>query len=173
MSLTNEEKEKIEEEERIRAEAREKYTQPQQPVVKKKRTSLLTWLLLIFIGIPILIGIISSMSSSSQKENSSPQSTPPVQEKTLKADIKYDTENLTIVKKEDVAWHKCRIQLQAGGALSGVNYEPQAKYDIPKKQGVIPLAEFVDENGTRFNVFTTKPSYIFISCQEGSYEGSF
>jgi hypothetical protein len=42
-----------------------------------------------------------------------------------------------------------------------------------KKQGVIPLAEFVDEKGTRFNVFATKPSYIFISCQEGSYEGSF
>lgn len=169
MALTQEEKQKIEEEERVRADARSKYSQ-QEVATKKKKTSPLTWLLAIIIGIPVLI-IIISVSSSSQTPTST--TTPTTEEKTLKADVKYDITNLTIVKKDAFDWHKCRIQLQAGGAFSGVTYEPQTKYDFLQAQGVIPLVEFVDGKGTRFNVFGTKPSSIFIFCQEGSYEGTF
>jgi hypothetical protein len=61
--LPEEEKQRIEEEERVRAETRAKYNQ-QEIAAKKKRTSPLTWLLAILIGIPMLIIIISIGSSS-------------------------------------------------------------------------------------------------------------
>ena len=73
MPSSKEETEKIEEEERVRAEARTKYTTP-QIVTVKKRTSLLTWILGIIIGIPILIIIFSNIFSTCG-QNSTP--TPP------------------------------------------------------------------------------------------------
>lgn len=69
MTLTREEREKIEEEERVRAEARTKYSKPQEVRIKKK-TSLATWGCLILL-VPILIAyIISSINTSSDKTKS-------------------------------------------------------------------------------------------------------
>ncbi|MFA5300239.1 MAG: hypothetical protein WC389_18785 [Lutibacter sp.] len=130
-------------------------------------------ILVLLIFIPI---VIAHLSPSSSNESAPSTNTPQAEEKTLKADIKYDIQNLTITKKDDFNWHSCRIQITAGtsGLLGdGITYEPTTRYNLQQKTGVIPLVEFIDKNGTRFNVFATKPNGIFIFCTEGSYEGNF
>lgn len=62
MSLTKKEIEKIEEEERVRLEARLRYTKKEENV-KKKTTSLITWLFTIFIIFAIILFVSNQVAA--------------------------------------------------------------------------------------------------------------
>jgi len=71
MPLTEEEKTKIEEEERLRAETRAKYTKPQEVKIKRK-TSCVSWGCGIIFAIIIAVVIITIVSTGSQKVGTLP-----------------------------------------------------------------------------------------------------
>ena len=161
MSLTDEQKRKIEEEEQYRAELRN--TPHQKP--KKKGMGIVKWLLIILIGNPFAIAILVNIgSSSSTSTTSSP--TPTIQQSELKGTVNFDGQLFHVINEEERQWTNCWMTLN-----KDYNYPPDisaTRYDVePMDTYTISPTDVTLKDGTRFNPFTIKPSNVSLSCDEG------
>ncbi len=150
--LTQEERQKIEEEEKLRSELREK-SKP------KKKTSLLTWLVLIlFVSIAVVMAIPKSPSSTSQ--------TPQPKARDLEGHIISDNQTLTIYNDEKVKWESCAIRL---------NVYWKASVNLNPGKNSVSWDDFVKDGSERFNWYATKPTSVNVQCKEpyGAMQGIF
>lgn len=151
--LTEEERNKIEEEEKLRAELRDKHNKP------PKKTSLLTWIVLaMIVAIAVLMAIPTSPSPSSQAEQ--PKA------RTLDAEISSDRQGINVYNKEQEAWTNCKIRLN-------VYWKNQRNFQ--PGQSVILYDDLLKDGNQRFNWYSTKPTDINIQCENpyGVIQGYF
>ena len=142
--LSDEDRKRIEEEEKVRAEAREKYNQP-----PKKKTSLLTWLFLIFfIGLVIAVSLGSTSSDDANKPAEA-------QSRTLSGRISADRYGINIYNDEKEKWQDCHIRL---------NVYWKAFADLDPGKNSISYDDLVKDGSERFNWYATKPTDVSVQC---------
>ncbi len=173
MELTEEEKKKIAEEEKYRAEVRQNIGKT--PWWKPK--GCLAWTVTIFILFFLGMGFLGSFFTSKNKTQPSTQSAIPtivptkIQVKeddscTLKAEITYSQTQLKVTNNGKFDW-KARVTIYSGGGLFSGGY--LYKTPIPAGEEItIGLALFADSKGNRFNPFEKKMQSVLI-LDENTY----
>lgn len=163
MPLTEEEKQKIEEEEKYRAQVKGEVSS------KKKRPGCLTILLIIFVGIPLLATFFFTVINPSKFINDSKQTTVSTptptttftteEACTLQAKVTYTETQLIIENNGKFDWD-VEIELNSG-FFGGGGYEHRA--EIPSGTTyTVGYLQFADEDGNRFNPYEKKLQNIHI-----------
>ena len=147
--LSEEEKKKIEEEEKLRAEIKNKYNQP-----PRKKTSRGTLLGLIFVGLVVIIMAVAYNQPS--------HSTPPVPVPHLQARVSTTADYLNIYNDSQVKWTGCKVRLN--------NDYKATVYVVPGKNAF--SYDDITKDGQRFNYYTTKPTSFYMSCQNPAQDYS-
>jgi hypothetical protein len=158
MALTEEQKRKIEEEEEYRTKLRS-----EKSGSEKKKTHPITGciaaFIVIFLGITVLIGFLSSGSISTNTSSSEPQ----VQRRTeFKTAVNFTGTQFVVTNLDD---YDCIVSLMSVNdkySLDGYTLEKGQKYTFG-------AGEFTEGDNTRFNPFAIKPTSFSIICR-GSNE---
>ncbi|OGC96893.1 hypothetical protein A2634_02750 [Candidatus Amesbacteria bacterium RIFCSPHIGHO2_01_FULL_48_32] len=173
MALTEDEKQKIIEQEEFRQKIREQETykaQLQSPHLppKKKGVGCLTIIVVVFVSIAIFGAIISSQVPPTP--NTSPQNTASQEE--LIGAVRFDQMQFHVINQEQKDWKNCRFTVNG-------------KYRFPPEQGLlgsetkvvrtieanstydIGAGEFTLKDGSRFNAITIKPQNLSMACDNG------
>jgi hypothetical protein len=70
----------------------------------------------------------------------------------------YGESGVTITNDEDKPWDGCNLNLNT-------KYKPAGTWRFePKTDSVFAWGDFTTGDGTRFNIFATKPQSLVISC---------
>lgn len=184
--LTNEDKERIKEEERYRSRVRDEIKDKREK--KKEEKEKVPWwkpkgkaakLFVAFIFFIFIINLISGLGSSTTaptNEDSSPTKSVPqptkVPEKDLNGSISVDGGQFIITNLESRDWESCRF------TLNGDYRYPQEKGLLGSETEVVGIIDakgtytigsgkFTLKDGTRFNIFSTNPIDFSISCENG------
>ena len=167
MSLTEDEKKKIEQEEFYRAEIRNKKdaTHPGKP------RSCVAWGCISVLALFFLSSLLSALHSD-KNTNAPSTTTPPISRSDLQGTVNVEDGQIKITNTEDRDWELCELSLNG-------------KYNYPTEQGLwgsetphigkieshgdytVGTGQFTLSNGERFNVYSTKPLDIVISCENG------
>lgn len=87
--------------------------------------------------------------------------------KELDAEVRFSTTAFMIKNKESKDWANCQFVLN--GKLLGSDFTYKSSEGIKANDSIIILmSDFTKSDGTMFNVYTTKPKNLFISCDVGS-----
>ncbi len=155
MSLTEEQKRKIkEEEEKYRANIKKNLNKTSW--WKPKGT--LTWLVLIFIVLSIIFG--SLMSNSSEKTTTSTDTTD------LEGNVIFNDFKFNVINSEDKDWNYCHFTLNKDYNYPGNSFSDKVG---PIKAGetvTIPSGQFAKSDGTRFDPFSVKPQSLGLDCNK-------
>ena len=116
MALTPEEITKIEEEERVRAQAREKYAQPQESTPKQKGKSHFVRNFFIIIGIFVLISVINSATHKDYGIPNNASDDCGVQA-AQNADPSWKASDAGKICNDHPAWGKCDCDKLASGKI--------------------------------------------------------
>lgn len=163
MSLTEEQKQKIQEEEAYRSEVRGEL----KP--KKKGgffSSLFKFTILIFVllvlGSTLMLNVARNQLSTGKTLYSSP--TPQADTSNLNGNVNFDGTQFVITNYETKDWKSCYAK------LNGNYYYPSANniFEGVKAGEVVTVGvgTFVQKDGTRFNPYTIKPQNIALSCEK-------
>lgn len=118
--------------------------------------------LIVFIGIPILIGFFSATFSppKSDKNNTPVKTSPaPVNREDFKAKVNFTGTQFVINNLDDLDCQNSKIELNGGKySLEGYTLEVGKTYEVG-------AAQFTKKDGTRFNPFQTKPLDFYIFCR--------
>jgi uncharacterized membrane protein YvbJ len=140
--LTDERKKEIEEEEELRRHSRAKI---QGQNLNKNCTGCTVFIVVIII---ILWALISTNSKSS---NSVPT--------TLSATVASSIDGIKITNNDTDQWDNCTFKLNN-------DYSDQPNGYLSSNGSVtVPYVSFTKSDGTRFNVFNTKPQSVLVDCQ--------
>lgn len=167
MSLTEEEKRKIEEEEKYRTQVKSGIGS------KKKGPGCFTILLIVFVGIPLLATFFFTVINPAKFTNDSKQttvSTPTpttistTEEEeacTLQAKVTLNDEvQLIITNNGKFDWNEVVIKINSGLFSGGYEHKTQIPAGTTYTVG---LMQFADDKGNRFNPFQQVVKEIFIT----------
>ena len=118
--------------------------------------------LIVVFGV-IVIGVAASDSQNAKTDKSSTNSaiTEPDRQRDpaeLKVDVSHDNLNVVITNNESKDLGNCKLKLNNDYLYSATN-----RYLVNAGQEVkIGLSNFTKSDGTRFNVYQTKPQYLRI-----------
>lgn len=122
--------------------------------------------LFVLLGAPVIIGIIAvsiSGTPNSQSDASSPSNqtnTKPRDSAELKVQVQHDDLNVIIQNNEAKDLGNCKLKLN-----DKYVYDASNRYLVNSGQEVrIGFSKFTEADGTRFNIYTTKPKYLRIDC---------
>ena len=130
-----------------------------------------TWwgiLLIIFIGIPMfsgmILGAIQSDNRNNYSNNNSQSQEKAEEDETssepLNITASYDYSYMYITNNED-GLTGCTFNLN-----SDYKYNSGKSYGIEAGQKAqLSLSDFTESDGNRFNIYKTKPKYLYITCQ--------
>jgi hypothetical protein len=79
----------------------------------------------------------------------------------LQATVAHVAGRFEITNHDTYGWRNCDLDLNSDYSLKGVSIEAE-------KTITVMAADFTKRDGTRFNVWTTKPQRLFIYCREGA-----
>lgn len=163
--LTEDQKRKIEEEERYREGVKSQLSKNFH--VPKKRSGCF-WIFVIF-GILVLMGMVISASSGSSNTSDS-GSTPTDSQEDLVGNVNFDGTQFHIINQEDKDWTSCRFTLN-----SDYRYPPEMGLLGAETKVVgtieagstynVGAGQFVLKGGTRFNPFSTQAQDFSASCK--------
>lgn len=128
-----------------------------------------------YIGFNILAFAIILIGSHLPNSTTSPSVTPPAPAAPvgirITAGVHLGDTEVVVTNEDRFAWTEVTMYVN-GVHLLGPNF----KYKIAKipagQTRTIPATEFVSDDGTRFNPFTTKILNLFIACKTPNGEGS-
>jgi hypothetical protein len=128
-------------------------------------------LLVIFVAPPVL-GIMfalpgaikqandESEHSSNQQPAESPKEQKPKDPDTLNASASYNTEAIEFINNESKDFSSCTFTLN-----QDYSYSSGKAYMVTSGQhAALYFANFTKDDGTRFNVYQTKPKYLSVWC---------
>jgi len=70
----------------------------------------------------------------------------------------YSPSGFRISNNDDYDWGSCDLTLNDDYKLTGVR--------VPSRDVItVPAGEFTTSNGTRFNLYTTKPLQLYVHCR--------
>lgn len=170
MSLTEEERKKIEEEEKYRAELKKQLgNETGIKKEKKKGMGCLAWGIVVFFGLGVFGTVISSLSPK-DKLSTSPSTTESSQ-KELTGDIKFTGTQFSITNLDNTDWKVCSFEVNGKYRYptKTSDWESGQKIDVIKAGETVTVgfANFTLKDGTRFNAFQTKPQSFSASCSNG------
>lgn len=159
MALTEEEKQKISEEEAYRASVKIDNTTNSKSTGISGCFKAFLMIVAVSIGLGLLIGFISPMLPKSEKTNVIKE------QKELQGKINFDGDRFTLYNEDSTDWTKCSLLLN-----SKYRYPSDATTVRFDKNNAYPFmpGEFILNDGTRFNAYTTKPQTFSILCDEGN-----
>jgi len=129
------------------------------------------WVISLFVlfGLPTILGIataiITGTPTSKNKESvgSAEQkqvSTQPRDPVELNVNVQHDNLNVIIQNNESKDLGNCKLKLNDKYVYDATN-----RYLVNAGQEVkIGLSNFTENDGTRFNIYSTKPKYLRIDC---------
>ena len=166
MSLTPEERKKIYEEEKARAEAKEKIQKDQ----KAKQSKNAGIGCLVIIGIAAAIWIIGQLSP---KKTASTPSKPAFID--IKANVSFTGTQFVIANGDSFNWTNVELEINSGLLTSG--YKLTTSLIASGQTYTVGAMQFAKGDGTRFNPFQIKPQKITIYCDtpqgKGLYSGGW
>lgn len=160
MALSAEEKRRIEEEEKYRSQVRGGTHHG------KKKTSLLKKIVLgilfIFIGIPLIIGMLIGVFSPTSSSSETPQEERDMSD--LIGDVTTDNGYIHVTNTDDKDWKDCFFTIN-DDYVAPYNYTTQ-RYTIPAGEtSSYAFSDFVDEDGNMFNPYQYKLMNLSASCE--------
>lgn len=151
--LTGEERRKIEAEEHYRTELRAQSASQEKPA---KKRSFLKSCLAIFIGVPLLAGVIVGiMGDVPDMGTDSGES----QELDFRALVNFDGAEFEITSLED---YDC----PSASLVVNSKYRLEGKAILAGGTYAVGAAQFTTKDGKRLNVFEIKPKDIIITCKD-------
>lgn len=81
----------------------------------------------------------------------------------INAIVSYNNLALLIENNEPIAWDICKLKINSGVFSDGYVYKLQSMEGNGKT--ALPLSEFADGDGKRFNIYETKIKDLVISCE--------
>lgn len=157
MTLSEEDKKRIEEEERYRNEIRK------EPKIKKSFGCLSGCLtiVIIFVLLGVFINTLSPKPTKDQQSN-------PDSQKELIGDVNIKNGIIYITNNETTDWTSCYFNLNSKYGYPD-NAFPRTRLEVIKAKEIatIRVTDFVTSDGIRFNIFTIKPQDLMGKCQNG------
>jgi len=167
MTLSDQDKQRILEEEKERLKVRQQLQSEQstKPLIPKKKIP--KWLPIgcggLFVLVIIII-IIAAISGGGNNSSNNPSTT-------LNAQVRYVGGLIYIGNNDDFSWTDVKCELNSGLISSGYTYSINT-LEAHSNQS-ISLSQFTKSDGTRFDILSTKPLNIYIHANEGSFSGDF
>lgn len=162
MSLTEEEKRKIEEEESYRVSLK-------QSPVKKKGLNGWVIFILIFVGLPFLITVFKYIYAAFNHDS---VETPQVI--MLNGNIEVAGNTLRVTNNEDRTWNKCVFEINNTYKLPMVISRDVGIPVEPKETVKLQLGEFKTTSSVLFNQATQKITTVTVTCpSEGFLKVNF
>jgi hypothetical protein len=143
--ISDEDKKRIEEEEKLRAELKEKYKNPNKVKSTKNKWIFVT---IVFIGFIFFWSYYLAAHPSTY--------TPAAQPRELGAQVSADNLSVNIYNDENEIWADCVLNLNAGYKV---------KADLKPGKNPIAYSNFTTSDHERFDYSKTRPAYISISCE--------
>jgi hypothetical protein len=172
MALTEAQKKTIEEEEEYRGTLRN-----DKSGSEKKKThpaiGCLIIALVIFVGVPLGIGVLIGISSLSSSSSDSKPSEPQIERRTdFKSAVTFTGTQFVITNADDNDCIGSLMSVNGKYSLEGYTLEQGKVYTVG-------AGEFTDGDSTRFNPFAIKPASFSIICRgnnklsQASWTGQF
>lgn len=160
MALSKEEKLRIEEEEEYRSQVRSDFHG------KKKGSSLLKKIVLgilfVFIGIPLIIGMLIGVFAPSSSSSETPQEERDTSD--LVGDVTTNNGYIHVTNTEDKDWKDCFFTIN-DDYTAPYNYGTQ-RYTIPAGEtSSYAFSDFVDDEGNMFNPYQYKLMTLSAGCE--------
>ncbi len=156
MPLSEDEKRRIEEEERYRAEVRSRESESRPVFVEKKKRGCLPVLLVVMF---VLMAIqCARMSATSNPTPSKPEKP----RYRFSAAMDASPKGLAIKNTDIDDFSNCKVGLNGG--FTGSDYETETGRIQKGKSVTIPFPNFASDDGTRFNLLKTKINRISLCC---------
>jgi len=166
--LSPEEKKKIFEEEKTRIEAQERVRKQ----IDKKKTKPATIGCLALIILIVLVVIINSLKPPSEQE---PKAPPKPLYIALNASVIFTGTQFEITNNDNFSWSNVKLEINPGLLKSG--YKLNVRVMSAGNTYTVGAMQFAKPDGTRFNPFSMKAQSISIYCNtskgDGSYHGSW
>lgn len=150
MTLTPEERKRIEEEEEARAEAQEKLKKEKEAEQYKQGCLGCLGLITIFVIIGLLAGWFSSSDEPEEKDEAI----------RLTATVDYTDTQLFITNNDNYDWTGVTLEINPGVLRSG--YVLEASVMKAGETYSVGYMQFAKPDGERLNPFTTKPQAVRI-----------
>lgn len=170
MSLTEEDKQRILEEEAYRQKLREEEAyrkQLSQPAIKRKSSKLGKIALTIIVGFFALIIIANIASQFTRNTSDNLLSPSPTSDNSdLDGAVNFKGGIVTFTNNESKNWAGCYARLNNDYAYPSDISSKVMPTILAGEQLEIPSAEFTKKDGTRFKYFQTKPKSIALSCND-------
>jgi len=159
MTLSDQDKQRIREEEKERLKIREQLQSKQKRKIPKWASIGCGGLLLLIIII-VIIAIASGGNKNTSKDI------------TLNAAVRFTGTQFIIQNNDSFEWDNVQLELNSPGIFSnGYIYTESV---IPANtQDIIGAMQFAKSDGTRFDPFATKPMQMNISCDVDSNRGYY
>jgi hypothetical protein len=122
-----------------------------KPTRKNRVGGIIVLVVVAVIIIAIVIGIANTSSCSTL---------------TLQANIRFDGTQFTITNNGNSDWINVHFTLNIAYTLDASLIQAGHSYTVGAMQ-------FAKSDGTRFDPFTTKPTEIWIDCDQGKYRGDW
>jgi hypothetical protein len=177
MSLTEEEKQKIIEEEEYRQKVREQEAYRVQLRTQPKGNSKDNHKkMLILFGILLLIGLLSYLFNEGEtfRKNNLPtavsnnESPAPKTQTTFVASVNFTGTQFVVSNLDSNVCENAKMQVNSDYELNG--YTLESGLNSVSKSGDVTVykvgaGQFAKKDGTRFNPYSTKPQNFFIECR--------
>src|SRR3989344_489181 len=164
MSLTEEQKRKIEEEERYRASLRSEVHNYQKP--KKKGIGCFNLIGILFLSFVLLIAVSMYRSNGIPPSNTTVIPSPKASKNTddLVGNVNFDGAQFNMTNQEAIDWEHCWTTLNKYYFYP--SNAPAQKFNGVKAGETITFSpgEFTKKDGTRFNAFSIKPQGMSMDC---------
>ncbi len=151
MTLTEDDKARIREEERFRAKERKAAESREQGI----------GCLIVAVIVAVIVGITSFSSTDDSKKRDSAKAAPDIVR--LHASGKISSSQFLLTNDDDFAWHDVTLHLNYGFLRS--NFVKHIHRLSPGETITIGLREFMKGSGERFNPYTHEVREVFIMAQ--------
>ena len=133
-------------------------------LTEKETGALVLLVILLFFFMPSCFKATFGINNKkSQKHSSEPQYV------SLNASVRIMNNNLTLTNGDAFAWKDIKLSINEG--LFGGGYVFKISSLNAGGTTRVSLSEFAKTDGTRFNILTTKPQKVGISCQTSKGDG--
>jgi hypothetical protein len=134
-----------------------------QETPKPKRSKKLKLIIILIVGFFVLVAAGASENTSDTPQTAQTPPNQPTEHRDpveLNVSVSHDDVNIVILNKETKDLGNCRLKLNDDYA-----YDGSKRYLVNAGQEVkIGFTNFTKKDGTRFNVYATKPKYLRIDC---------
>ncbi|MCW1949657.1 MAG: hypothetical protein KIH89_004440 [Candidatus Shapirobacteria bacterium] len=125
----------------------------------------------VILGIFILGGVIPSLTVGNKVSSNTSSTTSTNYTHDLQGNIRIDSNQLVITNSESADWTSCKIKLNGkyNYPSKTTDWAPSARIDKIKASDTayVNLNEFTLNDGSRFNIYSTKAQDVSIDCDNG------